>query len=104
MAELNNPFVEIRLWAAEMLKHFGSQAASAVSFLIYALGDVDSHVRLMAIRALGSIGEPSRPAIPALISTWASDGDGWDWEEAEGPIQNILGRHTLRAGFCGCIA
>ena len=71
IAELTNPFVEIRLWACEVLEGLGAQAAPAVQALIAALSDKNLAMRRQTIESLRAIGEASSPAVPALIAIWA---------------------------------
>lgn len=72
--------------AAESIGRFGEAAAIAVPVLIELLEDdsVADWTRLMCARALGQIGAPARPALPALkrFSLTATSLDRWQIERA----------------------
>ena len=55
-----------RDWAAAALGRIGPKAESAVTPLIGLLESDDIGVRICAIRSLGEIGAPSKPAVPRL--------------------------------------
>ena len=61
---LNDPAAEVRQCAALGLAHQGKPDESAVSPLVQALGDEDTLVGNLAVKALVNIG---KPAVPSLI-------------------------------------
>jgi HEAT repeat protein len=72
---LGDQEVTVRRAAARLLWQAGAAAGSqeGVSRLTTALDDPDDFVREHAARALGRIGPPAKPAVPALLDRLAKD-------------------------------
>ncbi|MGH7411264.1 MAG: HEAT repeat domain-containing protein, partial [Candidatus Methylomirabilis sp.] len=64
LGDLRDPSSEIRLRAAQALRHFGSRAAP---LLAQTVTDADPNVRWAAASALGEIGPEAKDAVPALL-------------------------------------
>ncbi|HEY3963679.1 MAG TPA: HEAT repeat domain-containing protein [Planctomycetaceae bacterium] len=80
-ALLTSPSASIRTHVASALGDIG--AVAAVNDLATALEDRDEDVRRESAQALGKIGPPAKPAIPALLRALEDPADSVKWHVAE---------------------